>query len=475
MPLLLLIFACSGDSNLPIDDSDEPALVSDGAPGDPLVYESRSPTSTFWETTDVATKGNAVYTCTGVASFVVHNARKPSRLDVEKSLTFDGSDQIYPRCTHINVAGNRAVVTARKDEVQTQPFIALLNVDDAMDPLELDTLVIDTGLIEEAAIVQDHLWVAAAEDGLWRYDISADTIGSRTDVEVPGTVTRVARFGDGVAAGTNGQVHRVDAGGAVTSIDVDGQVQALLELPDGRLAVALGSAGIAIIDGTNVVATTDTHGTALRLDLLSSGELLVANWSDVRLYDITDSGFEVRAVDAVFEADDRPRHLAAAAQDNVVFAGEWTGLHALSFYDSESGPEFTPSSLTVAMPEDGEAFEGEITVTNEGSEELTVSNVDVDGGWSVTPATLSLAPGESSELVFAHGGSQTVDLRHAELTTNDPDEPLVEIQVRIGSNRVFVGDPAPDFSYTALNGTQQNYALEDQRGHVVMLSYFATF
>ena len=58
--------------------------------------------------------------------------------------------------------------------------------------------------------------------------------------------------------------------------------------------------------------------------------------------------------------------------------------------------------------------------------------------------------------------------------SNDPDEPRAEVTLRVGSNRLFVGDEAPDFQLTGIN-TGEPHRLVDQRGSVVVLSYFATF
>jgi hypothetical protein len=451
------------------------ACASAPQPGDALIYKSRSPTPTFWETTDVATNGNAVYTCTGVASFGVHDASKPQNLKYEGAMGFAGSDSQYARCSHIHVDGDRAVITARADEVQTSPFMALLDVSKPLSPKVLDEGTGGGVLIEEAALVGDRLYVAATDAGLRVYDVSGDKIGSFETIEMQGTVTRVAPYGTGVAAGTTeGTVYIADADGTLTSIDVGASVQALQTLPDGGLAVALGSAGLGLIRDARLVTTVSTHGTALRLDLLATGELVVANWSDIRLYTATSDTLTVRAVDAVFQADDRPRHLAVAASGSHVFAGEWTGLHALEYRKNEFGAEFTPSTLAVAIAEDGEPHSATLAVTNEGSESLEVSKIELGGGWTASPETLTLAAGGDQVVTLSHGGSSGVSQKQATFHTNDPDEPRAQVELRIGSNRTFIGDPAPDFTYTSLNGGE-TVTLSNQRGSVVVLSYFATF
>jgi hypothetical protein len=77
-------------------------------------------------------------------------------------------------------------------------------------------------------------------------------------------------------------------------------------------------------------------------------------------------------------------------------------------------------------------------------------------------------------VTLSHGGSSGVSQKQATFHTNDPDEPRAQVELRIGSNRTFIGDPAPDFTYTSLNGGE-TVTLSNQRGSVVVLSYFATF
>jgi hypothetical protein len=58
--------------------------------------------------------------------------------------------------------------------------------------------------------------------------------------------------------------------------------------------------------------------------------------------------------------------------------------------------------------------------------------------------------------------------------SDDVDEPKIKIPLRTGSNRVFLGDEAPVFTYTDLMGSGR-HSLKEQHGNVVLLSYFATF
>ena len=51
---------------------------------------------------------------------------------------------------------------------------------------------------------------------------------------------------------------------------------------------------------------------------------------------------------------------------------------------------------------------------------------------------------------------------------------MITVSLLTGSADLTVGDEATDFSYVGLN-TGQVHTLSEQRGKVVVLSYFATF
>ncbi len=71
-------------------------------------------------------------------------------------------------------------------------------------------------------------------------------------------------------------------------------------------------------------------------------------------------------------------------------------------------------------------------------------------------------------------GATTIQEQVLTVHSNDPDEPSAEIGLQIGSNAVFVGDEALDFSYEGVN-TGLTHTLSEQRGSVVLLSYFSLY
>ncbi len=474
---VLTLAACKTTPETP-DDSQPP--VDTGPPpaeGDALVYLGSSDAPGFWESTDVGLAGDAAYVCTGVRSLTVFDASDPGALSTVEQLEFSWSHSQYGRCSHLDTDGDALVVTSEPDEVQPTAGLALLDISTPTAPVTVVDLTSDYAL-GQPSLGEDRLLVAVADDGVLPFTRTADGLVEGEPVGGLGNVIAVLELGDAaVAASTAGELFILDADLQTTAtVELPGMAVELLELEDGRVAAAMGSLGLAIVDLTTaaVTGTTTTQGTALRLSRLGSGELLVTNWSDVRVYDVTGDTPELVAVDAVFEADWNPRHYGAAALDDLVVVGEWSGVHALRLLPDTVGPELTPSSLALKVPDDGEAHSLELGLLNEGQLELDIDSIDAPSGWAASPGTLTLAPGEERVVTLDFEGASAIDEQRLTIGSNDPDEPSVDINLQIGSDAVFVGDEALDFSYPGVN-TGELHTLSDQRGKVVLLSYFALF
>ena len=146
----------------------------------------------------------------------------------------------------------------------------------------------------------------------------------------------------------------------------------------------------------------------------------------------------------------------------------------MQFRPSPRGAEITPESRRLAIADDGTPFSTPFDVFNEGRTELTVSETTAPGRWSVEPGQFTLAPGARQTLTLSHPGADRPGAGQLVFRSNDPDEPTTRVELRIGSNRLFVGDEAPDFAYPSAT-TGETVRLSALRGKVVVLSYFGYF
>lgn len=459
--LLLVLVACSSRCPCPETGADSEASQA-WVLGDGLEYGSQSNTPSFFEATDVAGVPGAAYVCTGVYGLSAHDTSTLTGLRRSQRIELSWMDERYPRCSHLDVEDGLLAVSAHADEIQPVPGIALLDLSEPTQPVVLAEQAFQDLDLEEVALSGGRLYAAAHEDGLVQFDAQLNELGRIGDL---GNLVRVARFGDGVVVGNSeGLVVHFDAElRELRRWQLPGVPMALHEV-DGRLAAALGSQGL-WLDGIRV----HTHGVALRLDRFPSGELLVANWSDVRVYEVSGSQPELRAVDGLPQAGERPRMLAAGVSDCLALVGEWEGLHALQYVPGLGAPELTLSSRAAKVPSNEEATV-RLELFNEGPFELLLEPPEAPQGWTVELPEVVEPYGEA-ELVLHHDGSGE---RNSELVlrSNDLDEPEVVVELSAGSFRVGVGDAAEDFEYVGLN-TGQAHSLEP--GKVTLLSYFATF
>lgn len=455
---------------------DDPCPAT-GSDGDALTFLSSSLESRFFETTDAIAGDGVIYTCSGIRSLGVHDASDPERLDYEGKTTFADHQGMFPRCSHLDLQDDRLLVTARQDELQTTAFAALLDVSDPLDPQILDTHA-TSGSFEEGALVGDRALVTAHNGGLQAFTTGGGTLEPEAEIDGLGNAVRVAATAAGGAlVGTQeGAVWRLDDGLVTThTADLDASVQALLELQDGRVVAALGSAGLAVLDPELVpIAELDTGGTALRLDLLGNGDLLVVNWSDVRVYDVHGEVPELVAVESVFASNDQPRILAGAAQDDLVYAGAWEGVYAYRYLPGLTGPELSTGAVSVKVPGDGHPHDAELILANEGPEELLLTEVRPPRRWSVLDAPDSIEPWGLASLWLRYEGATRKRTSELEICSNDDDERPGHVALQGGSSRIGVGERFPDFDYRGLNDGER-HALGDLCGQVVLLAYFATF
>lgn len=477
IPLLLLagcVFAP------PVDPRDDPEPTPPPPPlADPLQYLGASAdTPTFYETTDVEVVGDAVYTCTGVQSLSIHDASNPNALVRVNELSFPNSHNSFPRCSHVIADGTRVIVTSHVDEVQRTPWVVLLDAADPFNPTLLDDFSDGGARFEEPALRGDTLYLAAHEGGIATFDLSGSTIEPLGTTSGFGNVSRLATTEDLVLAGTNGGVlHVLDLElNLLRSVELGPAVQAIEPLGGNRALVALGSEGIATVDLTagTELSRLGTHGIAVRLDTFDNGDVLVANWSDLRVYDVAGDLPVLRGVDAVYQANPRPRHLAAAASGDLAFSGEWEGVHALRYQAGVGAPELSLSDLLIQVADDGQPHTVVLDVLNEGQWPLALRNIDVSEGWTANAGSIDLEPGESTTLSLDFAGSTGPMNGLLSLTSNDPDEAFTEVPLIVGGAALGVGDEAPALSATGLN-TGQNHNLQAQLGKVVVLSYFGVF
>ncbi len=450
-------------------------------PGDRVIHLARAPGPSFIEFTEVRWTGDQVLACSPLLGLLHYDARDASDPSGETPVPVPGFHEDYPRCQRISVQGDRALVAAKADQVQTSPVVALLDISDPGAPRVVDALTL-SDQIDGIAWFGGRPVVAAHEAGVLRLSADGGELKTGDRARDLGNVRAVARVGGLLAAGTlDGTVHFLDTDlKSVDSVGVDGGVQALAALPDGRVAVAMGSAGIALVappvdgDAARVTGTTQTRGTAVRLGVLGDGSLAVANWQDVRVFDTSGDAPVLAAVEDMTVSQDRPRTLALDAFDDRIVVGEWSGLHFFHHDPSRIAAEIHTDERRVQLAGPSSGRTARIEVDNEGQLPLTVGTIDAPVNWNVRGGDVTLQPGESATVEVEYVGEAPMDRHTLEIPSDDPDEPTTRVELAFGSTGLAPGERAPDLVALGIN-TGETHDLLDSQGRVVVVSYFGTF
>jgi hypothetical protein len=452
---------------------------------DQLVQLSRLEGPTFVEILEVRAEDDWVFFCSAVRGLHIVDASDPARMKTIRRLGSSLGSATFPRCQHL--ASNEAAIfmSNRGDEIQPTSFITAFDRDSGA---ELGSYTEEGHSFEGLAARDGHLLAAAHDHGL-----IVLAIGN-------GELTRVGSVGD-IGNAWSVAVHAehayvASASGRMSVIDIRQptapQLVATLEIVGSPQSIAIDAAtetawlaagasgliGVSIEDPSAPVvsASADTPGSALQVSLDGS-HAFVADWNDVRAFDVSDPGaVSFVASERINVPEQFPRVLGVGAANGVVFMGEWTGLYAYRFSPGKTPDIWSPvRTIDFGSVETGATATAALVLQNFGQAPLVAWDIATTGeAFSVSTTSLVLEPGaaDSLEVTFAPttSGEQSACLA---VRSDDPDDQALAIQLRANLPSLGVGDPAPKLEMRLLDGG--TWRLEEQRGNVVVLAYFATF
>lgn len=460
---------------------------------DMLEHLGRAQGDTFIEILDVEADGNLVHACTATQGLTIWDATNEQQpaLIVENIGPAGLAHPQFPRCQHLgyDAAAQQMVLTNRGDEIQPDPWLYLYDVSDPAAPQPLRGLQTSESI--EGVVLEDgRIWAAAHKSGILVLDDTGgdDLVMTASWSDADSDAWAGVKVGSTLltAEGTTG----------IRSYDISGDEPVLLD----TLALPGSSKDLVVVDDTAYVAASsflaavdvsdpstmtlllerEVRGTALALDMAQDGIVMVAEWDEIRGYDTTDPELpEVLSETVPRDGASFSRVLSLDAEPNAgrVYAGEWRGMHAYDQHDGPTGPEVlaTPGSLQYGRVEVGDFEDKVLVVRNAGPETLEIYGVDSDlEGVSASPSCATVPAGGAAALeIRFEPESESSHRGRVVLQTNDVDEPLFEVSMSGNIAGLDIGDPAPEFSLTDLDGAVWNSA--DQLGKVVVLSYFATF
>ena len=472
------------DAGRDAEPSDRPVL-----PGRPMVPTDEL---AFPETEIVELRYRAdgvLAACTARAGVQALSARVAGSFQRRPPTLTRFGDADYRRCSHVTVGPSLAYATFRADVTQPSSLTAV-DLDDP--PAVVAAYRAPPGVTFEGVVLRgERLLVAMRRDGLGVFSRAGDTftpgpvlrgLVDVTGLALDGSVLCVAD-GEGGFATVDARdptalrvLGHVATGGIAQTVAVD---------PVHHVAyVSAGSAGVVVVDvarpeAPTLVGRVPTGGAVGQIEVVD-GRLYVATWRDVRGYDLA-----VPTRPALFgvvrptSPGQTARVQGLAVRDDLLAVANWNFLDAYQLQPDRAAPYLVarPEVVGLGRVAPGATATAFVTVENLGRAPLTHVTARVaDPAFSVTPETISLAPGESAELRLGYRADTAGVAAVASalvLTSTDPLADDVRVELRANGEHIEAGDPAPPETAQLIDGTP--WSLDAQRGNVVMLVYFSTW
>ncbi len=334
--------------------------------------------------------------------------------------------------------------------------------------------------LEGMALVGDVLYVTDLFGGLYTADVSDPTspalldeisgLGTPWDIVVSGDVGYIS---DGQLGVVPVDLSDPTAPRLGDPVDVGGGVQDIA-VSGGALYAAAGGVGIAVLDLSDplrpsLVTTLDYAGSVQSV-AVQDDVLWAVDQEDVIAVDIR------APLDPIPLGTSTTTEFAmhVGAGDGVAWVGDWSRLEAWRVDADIAAPDLELSVSTVLLDPDGDSLI--LTAHNVGAAALTLLGAESgDARLTVETTATTIAPGDSARLRLTYSGGSEELLTGLCLASNDPDEPtqLIEVHSGGGGNHEAIGQPAPDFVLTDLDGN--SWQLSEHLGSPVVLVYFATW
>ena len=482
-PMLLLLGltgACVPDAVPPAEEPgpDPVPLI----PGDPI--ERLDVAAPVIEVEDVERIGDIAWACSNSDGLVSVDLSDPSALRILTQWNV-----ATPRCDHLALDGDLIYIASHPLMDDGLGWLATADGSDPENPEVIEQLF--APFDPEGLTVHDgELLIAALDDGL----IAADP--------GPGWPERgrvqTARAMQVRAAG--GLAYVADGEEGLVVIDIAtltrrgslplGGNPADLDLSGNRAVVALGGAGVALVDisdpeGPALLDLQDTPGSALGVSV--SGELVwVSDWLDLRLFQIVEDRLVFVAREAIpFEIVPPPvdpnlpnYSMGVTAWADTALSSNWTEFASYRAHPDRGAGDLVlqPRLLRLPRTASGTSSTAALVLRNEGRLPLTVDSAQIGGGFELlADLPLTLEPGAAQGTSLRFDASSNGPRREVlTLLSDDVDQPQLPLTVLANAQGLAVGDSVPDVSFLGLDGAPVQLA-DRLGGGPLLLAYFATF
>ncbi len=429
-----------------------------------------------FELLDVYMSGDLAFIPGGLGGLNIVDVSDPIHPSVVSSYHAGGCD--WGRIYSWTVSGDFAYGTGRECGVH------ILNISDITQP-SLSSVYLDQNQ-------SDQRYEHAETDGNILY-LSKHQLGIElVDISQPLTPTQVSNFETENAWASLVEediLYVADGGAGIKIISVadpsDPQLMGSMETSgtakdlsrvDHFLFVAAGAAGVDMIDisdpyNPTLVDNYNTSGYASRVSANLS-RIAVSDWDDVEIL-----GYNDQAMFLTGYKDTGGRVMAIEMMDDIIISAEWEEL-VLYEYGEIQGPDADLSTRKVEFPRVGprDSFTKRITIQNNGQTHLEIIEAFINiSDFEIELGDNTIQPDSSLSIPIVYRPDTGSWAEQLLLTTNDPDEPVIEILLTGNyPSGPMVGDLAPDFELE-LVGNLGSLSTNELRGQPVVLAFFTAW
>ncbi|MBD3232672.1 MAG: redoxin domain-containing protein [candidate division Zixibacteria bacterium] len=428
----------------------------------------------FAELTDCEYRSDTLFVM-GVSGFNivdVHDLENPELIG-----RYTPPGHPYTRFYHAAVGERTAYGFARDDGI----FVVDFSI--PSQPQLVETYFQDSTPPEDGQIHDGYLYVATHSDGVQIFKVRDDGLltwkNSYTDVENATALKAIDNLLY-VADGAGGVlvlnifdrisptfVSRIATTSAAQDIDFNGDYG----------VVAVGALGVDVIDFSdpfNPQFQSNYEGVGSAFNLTVDDNLAyVARWDRVEIIDVADPQNPVLA-----GWEDTPtRAMGLTAKDSIVYVADWAFGEIYKFGEGNDQDIYIDYSfLNVGFASPNEQIDTIFTVENTGGNILNITEISSSNPeFTVTPTSAHIPEDVSFDFGISFMSPDSVyTTSDISIHSDDPDEEIVRFRASAnGSGLLEIGDPAPDFTYMALDSME--YSLSDYLGKIVVLAFFASW
>ena len=363
---------------------------------------------------------------------------------------------------------------------------AIVDFSDPYNPVHIGSLPIyGTGLdnpsFEGSDITENLLAVAVHEDGVLLYDIT-DASDPDLILHRPCENAWTVAFIDSNNYVIGNSDHGVILEELICESDscdgssfmTQGAVKDLI-VKDSLLFIAEGSHGVSVYNISDInqpifLDQYNTPGLSNKIALFDTNKIAVSDWLDVKILE-----WEGGALELVGYKNTGKRTMAIGAKDSIVFSAEWQHLQTFSYGDIEEA-DIDISSWDVSFPllEVGQSDTFELVVENNGQFPLGFSPLFINHTDFQTldfPEYMEQGDTALTHIVYTRSDQNASGIMR--ITSNDPDESEIEIQLVGNYDGGIVGQIAPGFTLPIVANGSGDFTLSDYLGQIVVIAFFA--